>query len=149
MRGGRELIVYLPQLDYLVHRWNESDLQANIYVYGGFGGVRFAQSNGTAYLAGIEADAESRKYFSMVKYEAMYPTLGGPFRHFEARIGAAPYEAEYDQLASWFMILWQYHPALSREQALTPMVRFFYKNALWEAGVSLQGDWMFNFMFHF
>jgi hypothetical protein len=149
MNTGGDLVVYMPQFDYLAKRWNERDYQANIYIYGGYGGVSYQGQNGTAGLGGIEADAESRKYFIMAKYEAMLPTLGQNFQHVEGRVGIAPYEAEYNEVASWLMVAAQYHPVLSRTYAITPLARFFYKSVLWEAGVSLQGDWMANFMFHF
>lgn len=144
-----DLNVYMPQFDYLIKRWNGESHQANIYVYGGFGGARFNGSNGTAGMAGIEADAESRKHFVMVKYEGMVPSVGQVFQHIESRLGIAPYEAEYNEVASWLMIQGQYHPAMAPTYAITPLVRFFYKNVLWETGVSFAGDWMLNFMFHF
>ena len=149
MDSGGDLVVYLPQFDYLVKRWNGRDFQANIYAYGGYGGVRFQGQNGTAGLAGIEVDAESRNWFVLAKYEGMIPSIGQSFHHLEGRVGLAPYEAEYNELASWLIVAAQYHPTLSKGYAITPLARFFYKNVLWETGVSLQGDWMMNFMFHF
>ena len=101
-----------------------------------------------AGLAGAEADAESRKYFVMAKYENMWSDLGRPFYHWDARLGVAPYEAEFNEVASWLMIQYQWHPMLTRRNALTPMVRLFYKSVLFEAGASVDGDWMLNFMFH-
>lgn len=140
---------YAPQLDYLVKRWNESDSQANIYVYGAYGALNFQNQTHGAGLAGIEADAESRKYFVMAKYEKMWGDLGPDFYHSEARIGIAPYEAEFNEIASWFMIQFQWHPMLLKKDAITPLVRLFYKSVLVETGVSTDGDWMLNFMFHF
>jgi hypothetical protein len=137
------------QLDYLVKRWNGDDHQANIYVYGGGGAVTFEKENGDAYFGGIEADAENRKYFSLIKAECMHPNVGDEFSHIEARLGIAPYEAEYNEVASWFMVQAQWHPTLRKEFVLTPLARIFYKSFLLESGVSLDGDWMMNFMFHF
>lgn len=139
----------IPQFDYLLKRWNGSDHQANIYLYGGWGGARFRNQNGTAGIGGFEADAESRRYYSAIKLESMRPTVGQNFNHVEARLGIAPYEAEYSEIASWFMIQAQYHPALVKEFSITPLARLFYKSVLVESGVSLDGDWMLNFMFHF
>jgi len=140
---------YAPQLDYLVKRWNESDSQVNIYVYGAYGTMNFQNQTRGAGLGGIEADAESRKYFIMGKYEKMWGDLGPEFYHAEARLGIAPYEAEFIELASWFMIQYQYHPMLVRKDAVTPLIRLFYRSVLLETGVSTDGDWMMNFMFHF
>ena len=149
MKIGDDLTFYMPQFDYLLKRWNETGHQANIYVYGGFGGANYQGRAGTIGLAGVEVDAESRKYFVMAKYDGMRSSLGSNFQSVTARLGIAPYEAEIDEVASWLMIQGQYHPDLKKSYAITPLVRFFYKSVLWETGVSTQGDWMLNFMFHF
>lgn len=141
--------VYFPQYDLLLKRWNKKEYQANIYAYGGFGGAKINDQKGTASLGGLEVDAESTRLFIMGKAEWMRPTVGSNFDHYEFRLGIAPYEAEFNEIASWFMIQYQYHPSLTKHYALTPMVRFFYKNVLWETGVSLDGDSMLNLMFHF
>lgn len=137
------------QLDYLLYRDNGTDHQANIYIYGGGGVVTFNDQEGGAPFAGIEADAEDRKYFGMIKAEQMNPSIGPDFGHVEGRLGIAPYEAEYNEIASWFMVQAQWHPSLERKFVVTPLARLFYKSALWETGVSTDGDWMMNFMFHF
>lgn len=137
------------QLDYLLKRWNGEDHQANIYLYGGGGVVRFNDKDGSAPFAGVEADVEDRKYFALIKAEYMKPTVGDEFAHVETRLGIAPYEAEYNEMASWFMVQAQWHPTLSKQFVVTPLARIFYKSFLLETGVSLDGDWMMNFMFHF
>ena len=137
------------QLDYLVFRQNGNDYQGNIYAYGGGGDVQYQSSQAGAYLAGFEADAESRKYFSLLKAETMRSPISPDFNHIEARLGIAPYEAEYTEVATWFMIQAQWHPNLTKKFVLTPLARIFYKSFLLESGVSLDGDWMMNFMFHF
>ena len=149
MAQGGDFNVYMPQFDYLLKRWYGDDFQANIYVYGGFGGAKFQGRNGTAGLAGFEADAESRRYFGLIKYEGMLPSIGKNFQQFEVRLGIAPYEADYTEIASWLMIAGKYHHGLTKNYSITPLARFFYKTVLLEAGVSFQGDWMLNFMFHF
>lgn len=137
-----------PQLDLLVKRWNEREWQANIYAFGAYGSMNMSGRTRAAGLAGAEADAESRKYFVMAKYENMWSDLGRPFYHWEGRLGIAPYEAEFNEIASWLMIQYQWNPMLVRKNALTPMVRLFYRSVLVESGVSTDGDWMMNFMFH-
>jgi hypothetical protein len=85
----------------------------------------------------------------MIKAEYMRPTVSDEFSHIEARLGIAPYEAEYSEMASWFMVQLQWHPTLTKKMAVTPLARIFYKSFLLESGVSLDGDTMINFMFHF
>jgi hypothetical protein len=140
---------YAPQIDYLVKRWNEENLQANIYIYGAYGNLTFQNQTRPAGLGGIEADAESRKYFIMAKHEKMWGDLGPEFYHSEFRLGVAPYEAEINEWASWLMIQYQYHPMLTKKEAITPLIRLFYKSVLLETGVSTDADWTINFMFHF
>ncbi len=137
------------QLDYLLYRKNETEYQANIYLYGGAGNVQFQGEHGEGYLGGVEADTESRKYFGLLKAETMQSSFAPVFNHVEARLGIAPYESEYDEISSWFMVQAQWHPNLERKFVLTPLARFFYKSVLFELGVSLEGDYMTNFMFHF
>ncbi len=148
MPDGR-MHFYAPQLDYLVKRWNQPDSQANIYVYGAYGAMEFLNQTKGAGLAGIEADAESRKLYISAKYEKMWDRLGTNFYHATGRVGAAPYEAEFSEIASWFMLQYDYHPQLSKKFELTPLVRLFYRSVLLEVGVSTQADWMLNYMFHF
>lgn len=140
---------YAPQFDYLVKRLNGSDFQANIYGYGAYGSIDYQNQTRGAGLGGIEVDAESRKYFIMAKYEKMWSNLGPDFYHGEVRLGAAPYEAEFNEIASWFMVQYQWHPMLVKKYAITPLIRLFYRSVLFETGVSTDGDWMLNFMFHF
>jgi len=148
MPTGR-YVVYFPQLDYLLARSNEPDSQANIYLYGGVGGANSRGRNGYAAQIGVEADAESRSWFIMGKGESMWSNIEDPFYHAEFRVGLAPYEAEFNEVASWLMIQVQYHPSLVQTYEITPLYRIFYKTFLAEAGVSLRGTWMTNFMFHF
>ena len=82
-----DYLVYFPQVDFLLKRWNNPNSQANIYTYGGFGGARFQNRNGYAGQLGIEADAESRSWFVMGKWESMWSNVESTFHHGEFRIG--------------------------------------------------------------
>ncbi len=137
-----------PQFDYLVKRWNNMHSQANVYVYGSYGVLHAQQSSRAAGLGGIEVDAESRKHYIALKYEKMWSDFSNMDR-VEARLGVAPYESEFHEISSWFMIQYQYHPMLIRKDVITPLIRLFYKSVMFEGGVSTDGDWMTNFMFHF
>jgi hypothetical protein len=141
--------LYLPQFDVLAKRWNAREFQANLYGYAGFGKAELNHASGSAWLGGAEADAESRDLFVSGKAEWMNATLGPNFDHYEFRAGVAPYEAEFNEIAAWLMVQVQYHPSLVRKNSVTPFARFFYRNVLWEVGMSLDGDSMTNLMFHF
>lgn len=140
---------YAPQFDFLVKRWNETNSQANIYIYGSYGVANFLNQTDRAFQLGMEVDAESRKHYISVQYDKMWTPIGPDMDIIKARVGIAPYEAEFNEVASWFMIQYQRHPLLLKENVVTPLVRIFYKSFLFEGGVSTDGDWMTNFMFHF
>lgn len=147
---GEVMHLALPQLDYLLARVNERGYQGNLYLFGGFGAAHLAKQNHAAGLAGVEADIESRRYFALASYEGIFLSKSQNDVHrATARLGIAPYEAEFNELTSWLMVQFQWHPALVKRMAVTPLARFFYKNVLWEMGVSFEGDWMINLMFHF
>lgn len=124
--------------NYLINRWNEIGSQANLYV-GVTGGMR---SNDTVAGGFIEADWESRKYY--ISSKASYLDN---FYMTKNRVGLAPYLAEYNELNTWIMIEHTYE-SKSNFIEINPLLRFFYKNLLWEIGVGLKGNVLFNFMVH-
>lgn len=148
MPDGR-MHFYGPQFNYLVKRWNLPDAQANVYVYGSYGAMSFLNQTVGAGLAGFEADIEDRRLYASLKHEKMWDRNKTNFYHASARVGAAPYAAEFNEIAAWVMLQYDYHPQLSKKFELTPLVRLFYRSVLLEVGVSTQADWMLNFMFHF
>jgi hypothetical protein len=138
------------QLNYLIHRWHETDSQANLYVYGGLGQERFLNQSTFAGIAGIEADWESRRWYLSGEFTALLPESRESVYLSKARVGVAPYESGFNELAIWLMLELDHNNRFaSREFMLTPLVRFYYRNVLWEVGSAVTGEWMFNFMFHF
>jgi hypothetical protein len=64
------------------------------------------------------------------------------------RVGFSPFKADFNSLQSWAMLqLWS-DPVTSQELKVTPLLRFFYQNVLWEMGASTKGDMMLNLMVH-
>lgn len=124
--------------NYLIKRWNEIGSQANLYT-GLTAGMR---TNSSVTGGFLEADWESRKYYlsSKVSYlDNFYMTKN--------RVGLAPYLAEYNELNTWVMIEHTYDSKTNLSE-VNPLLRFFYKNLLWEMGVGLKGNVLLNFMVH-
>lgn len=142
----------LVKLNHLLYRFNGENSQGNIYVHGGAGVVdseiEKRQTN-DAYMAGFEADWETRTLFTAFKYYYFTSPKVTEFSMAQARIGLSPYEASFDQLQSWFMLQAMLMPEVESEVIITPLVRFFYKNVLWEMGSSTRADWMINLMVHY
>ena len=140
MKDGSEMRFYLPQLDYLVHRWNEKDFQANIYADGAYGAQWFGGQTSTAGVVTLDSDIETRTLYAAGRLQANLVSRGPNIYQTELRLGAAPYKADFEELASWLIVAIQSNPQLTRNIVVTPMVRLFYKSALVELGSSFQGD---------
>jgi len=142
--AGEKREYAFAKLNHLLKRWNNADSQGNVYLHSGLGSSR----DSFAWVAGAEADWESRVWF-----------LSGKWMHFAdkvvdqdlyvARVGHSPIIADVNSLQIWFMLQGQYEKHMSRTVKVTPLLRFFYHNVLWETGASLDGDYMLSFMIHY
>lgn len=138
--------------NYLLKRFNGESSQGNIYLHGGVGVADSEiEKRGTqeAYMTGIDIDWETRRLFTALKYYYFVSPKFTDIEMTQARVGFSPYEAGFDQLQTWFMLQAMYMPVTDKEVSITPLVRFFYRNVLWEMGSSTRGDWLLNFMVHY
>lgn len=140
------------KLNHLLYRHNGEASQGNIYLHGGVGvadsEIERRQTN-DAYMTGFEADWETRTLYTALKYYYFTSPKVTDFSMAQARIGFSPYEAGFDKLQTWFMLQGMIMPEIQPEVMITPMLRFFYHNVLWEIGSSTRGDWMLNVMVHY
>ncbi len=148
-RGGEEYATIGPQLNALIYRWNLPDGQANIFNYTGGGASRIRGTTYATGWTGFLADYETRRIFT--SYEAKFMAVDDieVSTWQRARVGVAPYLANYDDLNTWAMFQVDYHPNKDRDITLTPLLRFFYKTTLAEIGVSTDKDVMFNLVQQF
>ncbi len=151
--SGDKFTVAGPQVNTLVKRWNLPEGQGNIFTMTGAG---LAQRNGAgpndtqfAAWTGVLADYETRRIFTSYELRLMYAQHIEKSAWQRARIGFAPYLANYDDLNTWIMLQVDHHPAKSRAISVTPMVRFFYKSFLAEGGVNTRGEVLFNWVQQF
>lgn len=134
------------QAAILLQRWNREDVQANLYAYGGAGGLTFRDENGMAYLSGAQIDAEDRRFYGLFRFTTLLSDKMQDYYNYRGRLGVAPYIANYDELNAWVMLQYDYRPGQLAEHRATPFVRLFYKSILLELGSSTRGDWMINFV---
>ncbi len=142
----------LVKLNHLLYRYNGENSQGNIYIHGGAGvadsEIEKRQTN-DAYMAGFEADWETRTLYTAIKHYYFTSPKVTDISMTQARIGFSPFESGFDQLQSWFMLQAMYMPDVESEVVITPLLRFFYKNVLWEVGSSTRAEWMINLMVHY
>lgn len=146
-----ERTFYIPQVNFLLKRWNELDSQANIYLSLGHGGEKINSSFKNTSSAAIEADWESRKYYVSFREDAIISHKNSDRNIYQTKVraGFAPYLAEFDEMNTWFILQADTSNKMDDEFKLTPFIRLFYHNVLTEFGVSSKGDAQFNFMVHF
>ncbi|MBL8644207.1 MAG: hypothetical protein JNK21_09755 [Rhodospirillaceae bacterium] len=142
-----------PQVNTLLKRWNLPDGQGNIFTMTGVGIARDnnpgpSRSHFAAWT-GVLADYETRRIFTSYELRLMYADNIEKAAWQRARVGFAPYLANYNDVNTWLMIQVDHHPAKDRTTVVTPLVRVFYKTFLAEAGISSHGRLMFNWVQQF
>lgn len=142
----------LARLNHLLWRHNGEDSQANIYLLSGIGVVDSEierRATREVYMGGAEVDWETRTLFTALKYYQFSSPAVTDLSMAQARIGFSPFESGFEQLQSWFMVQAMIMPEVESQVIITPMLRFFYKNVLWEIGSSTRAEWMLNLMVHY
>jgi len=139
---------------WLAKRWFGEDYQGNVYFWGAAGAAQGIDSNSAdarfGAQGGIIADWETRRLF--VSYHGSvrdFGALDATAAH-AARFGFAPYEGDTGDLHTWLMVELDNRPDNPEPIGVTPLVRFFYGSALFEAGWSLTDDKpLLNFQYRF
>jgi hypothetical protein len=148
--GKTEHINYV-RLNYLAHRWNLDDAQANIFVWGGAGpatGNRFDRVRATGN-AGLQLDYETRRVYASFKTDLQRSSEFSN-RVDTLQLGLAPYKHDYGGLATWVLFQARHYTDNLHSGIETAALLRLFKGGVWiEAGVTnggkLQAMAMFNF----
>lgn len=139
-----DAVEHRPQLNYRFFRSNDLTSQANGYLMAG-SGFSTRPSAGVFWHSTLELDWESRRYYTSAEVSL---SRGGVREHMmQYRVGVAPYEGEYESLNTWAIFEARY-TSMDQLWELTPFLRFYYHNVLWEVGANQRGAFRFNFMMH-
>jgi hypothetical protein len=131
----------------LLKRWNKEDAQANIYLITGAGGLFRGERGEAAGKAGLQADYETRRFYTFAQYTSWFAkSMDSQWALY--RIGFAPFVAGYNELNIWVILQTDYNKDMHKNLQVTPMLRFYYKNILWEFGSSTKGNFFGQFMVH-
>ena len=147
--NGKDIFMFTPELNTLLKRWNLPDGQGNIFNMSGAGVATYRGNNQPALWTALLADYESRRLF--FSYEPRFVWDGDIEKSVwqRARIGIAPYLANYNDLNTWIMFQVDHHPAKHDHFVATPLIRFFYKTYLFEVGYSSNQNVMVNWQIQF
>ena len=133
------------QLNALAKRWNRPEAQANFYILSDIGGAYSLKKDSghyatAAFSTGAALDWENRRYFTSYENRLLY--AGNLTKTFiqKARIGVAPYVAEYGNLHTWLMAEVRHHTSSRDPWTVTPLVRFFKGPVMAEIGWTVGGS---------
>lgn len=149
--GQRREITY-ARVNYLVKRWNREGAQANAFTWGGAGNAYLSESNEHAFAwnAGAQLDYETRRVYASLKTD-LHASSGFTRRVDTVQFGLAPYEHDYDTLATWLVIQGREYTGGGVHDGVewALLLRLFRHGAWLDAGVTddgkLQAMAMFNF----
>lgn len=132
------------QATWLAKRWFGEDYQANLYLSGAAGLAYGVGSNpagtGPAGSLGVMADWETRRWFVSYMARGFAGDTTGASAMQAARVGVAPYVANYGALHTWLMVQVEHNPQAENPVGVTPLVRFFQGPIMAEAGWSVTDD---------
>ena len=143
--------VYSAGLNTLAFRKNWRHAQSNIYLGlgGGRGQTRSISRWSSVISPMLEADYETRKMYLSGKVLGHYSSKWQDKTMAQLRAGMTPYQENFEGLHSWFIVqAMRIYGGTNRQWELTPLMRFFYNNTLWEVGASPRGQWLINLMLH-
>ena len=137
--------------NFLLKRWNTNHLQANIYMNLGGGHSELTGKSETAGYGLLQFDIEDRDYYFLAKHSQLVSEKVTDLRQSVVRAGITPYVDGYDGFHTWLILEYSSVEFLQTEkyEMLTPMLRFFYRNILFEIGQSFDGSTQFNYIAHF
>ncbi|HZP68150.1 MAG TPA: hypothetical protein VFB32_17740 [Rudaea sp.] len=150
-RLDRTRDITYARANYLVHRWNLEDAQANVFVWGGLGSATGNDFRGSKLdrNAGFQADYETRRIYASLMSD-LHESSAYSHRIDTVQLGFAPYAHDYDDLATWFVLqARQYTGDLHRGVECAALIRLFKGGAWIEAGVTQGGKPQVMAMFNF
>jgi hypothetical protein len=148
--GRREHINY-ARLNWLTHRWNLDDAQANVFVWGGAGSATGNWFEGTRLTgnAGLQLDYETRRIYASLKSDLQRNSEFSD-RIDTLQLGLAPYKHDYGGIATWFVFQARHYTGELHSGIETAALLRFFKGGAWiEAGVTNAGKVQAMAMFNF
>jgi hypothetical protein len=138
---GRQRGITYARANYLAKRWNMKAAQANVFVWGGAGNAHVSEIQGSrfAWNAGAQIDYETRRVYGSLKTE-LHRSSAFSHRIDTLQLGIAPYEHDYDTVATWFVVQARNGTGgMDRDAEWALLLRLFKGGAWIEAGATDEG----------
>lgn len=139
------------RFNWLAHRWNLDDAQANVFVWGGAGSATGSRFAGTrlAGNAGVQTDYETRRIYASMKSDLQRSAVFSN-RIDTLQLGVAPYKHDYGGLATWCVFQARHYTGELHSGIETAALLRLFKGGAWiEAGVTNAGKVQAMAMFNF
>ena len=149
--GSIERDIVTVRGNLLAKRWNLPGAQANVFVWGGLGSATGSGFDRHEFVrnVGFQADYETRRVYSAFRSDL---NESGEFSHRldTLQLGWAPYEHDYDTLATWIVVQGRHYTGGLYDGVETALLLRLFKGGTWvEVGATtdgnLQGMALFNF----
>jgi len=137
--------------NWLAHRWNLEDAQANVFAWGGLGSATGNDFRGNRLErdVGFQADYETRRIYASLMSD-LHESSAYSHRIDTLQLGFAPYAHDYTDLAVWFVLQARdYTGRLHHGTETAALIRLFKGGAWIEAGVTGDGKPQVMAMFNF
>ena len=149
--GAKQRDIAYARVNLLAKRWNLPRAQANVFVWGGLGRARGNDFSGNrlAHNAGFQIDYETRRLYGAFRSDWQASD------HFSHRIdtlqlGWAPYEHDYDTLATWLVVQGRQYTGGIYDGIEPALLLRFFKGGTWiEIGGTTEGQVQAMAMFNF
>ena len=148
---GRSSDITYARLNYLAKRWNREASQANVFVWGGLGSARVDGEAGdqVAWNAGVQFDYETRRVYTSLKFD-QHESSAFSHRIDTLQLGLAPYEHDYDDVATWFVLQGRRYTGEIFDGTEWALLLRLFKGDKWlDIGATTDGKLQAMFMFNF
>lgn len=137
--------------NYLLKRWNMPAAQANVFAWGGLGRAHLGESgdNRFTWNAGAQVDYETRRIYTSLKAD-LFESSAFSHRIDTLQLGLAPYEHDYDVVATWFVVQARRYTGEIHDGTEWALLLRLFKGGKWvEAGATADGKLQAMFMINF
>ena len=149
--GSIERDIVTVRGNLLAKRWNLPGAQANVFVWGGLGSATGSGFDRHEFVrnVGFQADYETRRVYSAFRSDL---NESGEFSHRldTLQLGWAPYEHDYDTLATWIVVQGRHYTGGLYDGVETALLLRLFKGGTWvEVGATTDGNLQAMAMFNF
>jgi hypothetical protein len=139
------------RVNYLVKRWNLEAAQANVFTWGSLGDAYVSETDDHvfAWNTGAQLDYETRRVYGSLKTD-LHRSSAFTHRIDTLQLGIAPYEHDYDTLATWLVLQGRHYTGGIHDGTEWALLLRLFKGGAWiEAGATQDGKLQAMAMFNF